>query len=64
MGAQGYLLKNSPPDQLLQAIQEIHQGKSSLHPDIARKVLREIRHPPRFHPQSSHSPSARSRCSS
>jgi NarL family two-component system response regulator LiaR len=50
MGAQGYLLKDSPPDQLLQAIQEIHQGKSSLHPDIARKVLHEIRHPPALPP--------------
>lgn len=50
MGAQGYLLKDSPPDQLLKAIEEIHGGRSSLHPDIARKVLREIRHPPTLPP--------------
>ena len=50
MGAQGYLLKDSPPDQLLNAIQDIHQGKSSLHRDIACKVLREIRHPPALPP--------------
>jgi two-component system, NarL family, response regulator LiaR len=50
LGAQGYLLKDSPPELLLQAIQDIFLGKSSLHPDIARKVLREIRHPPALPP--------------
>lgn len=45
LGAEGYLLKDSPPDELLRAIQDIHQGRSSLHPDIARKVLSEIRQP-------------------
>ena len=34
------------PEQLLQAIEDIHQGRSSLHPEIARKVLHDIRHPP------------------
>ena len=44
-GAQGYLLKESAPDDLVQAIQQIYHGESSLHPVIARKVLQEIAHP-------------------
>jgi NarL family two-component system response regulator LiaR len=50
LGAQGYLLKDSLPEQLLQALRDIKQGKSSLHPEIARKVLREIRNPPNLPP--------------
>ena len=45
-GALGYLLKESAPEELLQAIRQIHRGESSLHPAIARKVLQEITHPP------------------
>jgi NarL family two-component system response regulator LiaR len=44
-GALGYLLKESAPEDLVQAIQQIHRGESSLHPTIARKVLQEITHP-------------------
>jgi NarL family two-component system response regulator LiaR len=44
-GALGYLLKESAPEDLLQAIQQIHRGEPSLHPTIARKVLQEITHP-------------------
>lgn len=49
-GAQGYLLKDSLPEQLLQAIQDVHMGESALHPTIARKVLREINRPPELPP--------------
>jgi NarL family two-component system response regulator LiaR len=42
-GALGYLLKDSEPDDLLQAIQQVHRGEPSLHPIIARKVLQEMR---------------------
>jgi NarL family two-component system response regulator LiaR len=45
-GALGYLLKESAPEDLVQAIRQIHRGESSLHPTIARKVLQEITHPP------------------
>jgi two-component system, NarL family, response regulator LiaR len=45
-GAQGYLLKESAPDDLVQAIKQINRGESSLHPVIARKVLQEIANPP------------------
>jgi NarL family two-component system response regulator LiaR len=41
-GALGYLLKDSAPEELLKAIREVHQGQSSLHPTIARKLVREI----------------------
>jgi NarL family two-component system response regulator LiaR len=45
-GALGYLLKESAPQDLVQAIHQIHRGESSLHPIIARKVLQEIADPP------------------
>ena len=44
-GAQGYLLKESAPEDLVQAIRQIQRGESSLHPVIARKVLQEIANP-------------------
>jgi len=45
LGALGYLLKDSAPDDLLRAIREVNQGQSSLHPTIARKLVREIGQP-------------------
>ncbi len=45
-GALGYLLKDSSPQELLQAIREVYQGESSLHPTIARKVIGELNRPP------------------
>jgi two-component system, NarL family, response regulator LiaR len=45
-GALGYLLKDSSPEELIQAIQQVHRGESSLHPTIARKVLQELSRPP------------------
>lgn len=44
-GALGYLLKDAPPEVLLQAIQDVYQGKSWLHPTIARKLIQEISQP-------------------
>ena len=44
-GAQGYLLKDSGPDELVRAIRQIHRGESSLHPAIARKLLQELTSP-------------------
>ena len=43
-GAQGYLLKDILPDQMLQAIRDVYQGKSSLHPTIAHKVMAKFEH--------------------
>jgi NarL family two-component system response regulator LiaR len=44
-GAQGYLLKDSSPEELVQAIHQVYQGETSLHPTIARKVLQELQTP-------------------
>jgi NarL family two-component system response regulator LiaR len=44
-GASGYLLQDTPPEELIQAIRDVYQGKSSLHPVIARKVIQELHQP-------------------
>ncbi len=44
-GALGYLLKDSTPEQLLEAIRQVHRGEPSLEPSIARKVLQELSRP-------------------
>src|SRR5512137_2885559 len=44
-GALGYLLKDTGPEELLEAIHRVHRGEPSLEPDIARKVLQELSHP-------------------
>jgi NarL family two-component system response regulator LiaR len=44
-GVQGYLLKDSGPEELVQAIHQVHRGESWLHPAIARKLLREFCQP-------------------
>jgi NarL family two-component system response regulator LiaR len=44
-GALGYLLKDSSPAELLQAIRHVHLGEVSLHPAIARKLIRELNEP-------------------
>jgi NarL family two-component system response regulator LiaR len=41
-GALGYLLKDLGPEELVQAIKQVHRGESSLHPTVARKLLREL----------------------
>jgi two-component system, NarL family, response regulator LiaR len=44
-GALGYLLKDTAPDQLLQAIYDVHRGEPSLHPSVALQLIREINQP-------------------
>ncbi len=44
-GALGYLLKDSSPQQLLQAIRDVHQGQPTLHPTVALKLIRELNQP-------------------
>jgi NarL family two-component system response regulator LiaR len=51
-GALGYLLKDSAPQELLQAIRDIARGQSALHPAIALKLIRELNHPPALPPTS------------
>ena len=38
-GANGYLLKKTPPAKLLDAIREAHEGGAPMSPEIARKVV-------------------------
>ncbi len=49
-GALGYLLKDSGPDELVQAIHQVYRGEPSLDPSIARKLLQELSHPPKTTP--------------
>jgi two-component system, NarL family, response regulator LiaR len=44
-GAVGYLLKDSTPQELLQAILDVHGGRASLNSSIALRVIREISQP-------------------
>ena len=41
-GAQGYLLKDIPPHDLVQAVREAYQGKAQLHPDVAKKLMSAV----------------------
>ena len=49
-GALGSLLKDSGPEELVEAIRKVHRGEPSLEPTIARKVLMELSHPPKQQP--------------
>jgi NarL family two-component system response regulator LiaR len=51
-GAMGVLLKDSPPEDLLDAIRTVHGGESVLHSIVARKLIRDINRP------SEHPPAA------
>ena len=44
-GAKGLLLKDSTREQLFQAIRDVAEGKPTLSPSIAVKVIQEIDHP-------------------
>ncbi len=46
-GALGYLLKDSGPQELVQAIRQVYRGEPALDPSIALKVLSELSHPPK-----------------
>ena len=49
-GAMGYQLKDSSPQELVEAIREVNRGQASLHSLIARKVLDEVLNPPDLSP--------------
>lgn len=44
-GALGYLIKDTSPEELIQAIHQVHKGEPTLHPTIAQKLLVEISKP-------------------
>lgn len=45
-GASGYILKNTPPSLILEAIREIHEGGAPMSPSIAIKVLKMLANKP------------------
>ncbi len=45
-GALGYLLKDTHPKELLQAIRDVYAGQVTLHPAVALKVIQELSQPP------------------
>ncbi|MGB0388078.1 MAG: response regulator [Ardenticatenaceae bacterium] len=49
-GALGYLLKESSPQRLMQAIEDVYRGESSLHPKIARKLMGQFQQLPQETP--------------
>ena len=49
-GASGYLLKNTPPERLIESLKEAANGGAPMSPEVARrvvKVFRTFRPPPR-----------------
>jgi DNA-binding NarL/FixJ family response regulator len=49
-GAQGYLLKGAPREELFNAIRIVHQGGSLLQPVVASKLLRQVSNRPEDEP--------------
>jgi DNA-binding NarL/FixJ family response regulator len=45
-GASGYLLKQTPREELLKALEDVHQGGSPMTSNIARKVVQSFRQEP------------------
>jgi len=43
-GALGYLIKDTSPEELINAIRQVHRGEPTLHSSIAQKLLKEISH--------------------
>jgi len=44
-GATGYMLKQTPPNELLAAIRNVHEGGSPMNSHIARKIVQSFQHP-------------------
>ena len=42
-GAEGYILKNTPPVEILKAIKEVYEGGSPMTPTIANRVLKMVK---------------------
>lgn len=41
-GANGYVLKTASPPEIIQAVRDVHEGKSALDPVIARKLMSQL----------------------
>jgi DNA-binding NarL/FixJ family response regulator len=41
-GANGYVLKTASPEELIQAVRDVHEGKSVLDPSVAQKLMSHL----------------------
>ena len=53
LGASGFLLKTSPPEDLVTAVRVVARGEALLSPSVTRRVIQEVT---RHHPRVPHSP--------
>lgn len=53
-GASGYLLKHTPPSEIIEAVFDIHKGGSPMTANVARKVLRFFQNKPTAPQQDYH----------
>jgi two-component system, NarL family, response regulator LiaR len=44
-GATGYLLKDSKPQELIEAIHAAHRGEVRLHPEAAKRLMKQVKTP-------------------
>ncbi len=51
-GALGYLMKDSSPQELMQAIRDVYRGEPSMDPTIAQKLMRELQRSTRLPEQA------------
>ena len=51
LGASAYLLKRTPPDAIVAAIRDLHQGGAPMSGEIARKVVQYFNRKPAHEPQ-------------
>lgn len=49
-GANGYVLKTAKTDDLIQAVRDVHQGKSALDPSVTRKLMSNLFQRPERNP--------------
>jgi DNA-binding NarL/FixJ family response regulator len=49
-GANGYVLKTAAPDDIIQAVRDVHDGKSVLDPSVTGSLMAQIIHKPESQP--------------
>jgi len=49
-GANGYVLKTAAPDDIIQAVRDVHAGKSVLDPSVTRALMAQMFHRPETQP--------------
>jgi two-component system, NarL family, response regulator LiaR len=43
-GANGYVLKTAAPSEIIQAVRDVHEGKSAIDPGVTHKLLNHLAH--------------------